>query len=140
MRRPALLTGLLALTACASPLPPADPQQAWVQLYASPGHLLMAQRLDGQRLNDGRYFQVSPGAHELEARFQYEVGGGGGGQDGMSEPLQITCHIRVRYADFAAGRRYRLEARPLALKAQAWLFDERRQVLARGQVLRCGPY
>lgn len=139
MRRLTLFIGLLALAACASPLPPADPQQAWVQPYASAGHLLMAQRLDGQRLNDGRYFQVSPGAHELEARFQYEVNRGGG-LDGMSEPLQITCHIRVRYADFAAGRRYRLEARPLALKAQAWLFDEQRQVLARGQVLRCGPY
>ena len=139
MRRLPLFIGLLALAACASPLPPADPQQAWVQPYASAGHLLMAQRLDGQRLNDGRYFQVSPGAHELEARFQYEVNRGGG-LDGMSEPLQITCHIRVRYADFAAGRRYRLDARPLALKAQAWLFDEQRQVLARGQVLRCGPY
>ncbi|MES2819275.1 MAG: hypothetical protein V4812_09870 [Pseudomonadota bacterium] len=139
MRHLTLLIGLSTLAACASPLPSPDPRQAWVEPYAVPGQLLMADRLDGQRLGDGRYFQVSPGAHELLARFQFEVQGHGG-LDGSSEPRQITCVIRVRYADFAAGRRYRLEARPLAHQAQAWLYDEQRQVLARGKVLRCGAY
>lgn len=139
MRHLSLLTGLSALAACASPLPSPDPRQAWVEPYAVPGQLLMADRLDGRRLHDGRYFQVSPGAHELQARFQFEVQSSGG-LDGPSEPRSITCMIRVRYADFAAGRRFRLEARPLAHRAQAWLYDERRQVLARGQVLRCGAY
>ena len=85
------------------------------------------------------YFQVPVGAHELQARLQFEVNSGGG-QDGISEPRQMTCDIRVRYADFAAGQRYRLEARPLQMKAQAWLYDEQRNVLARGQVLRCGTF
>jgi hypothetical protein len=139
MRYLVLCSAVLALAACASPVPPPDPNQAWVELRSNAGTLLMADRLDGQRLNDGRYFQMPVGAHELQARLQFEVNSGGG-QDGISEPRQVTCDIRVRYADFAAGQRYRLEARPLQMKAQAWLYDEQRNVLARGQVLRCGTF
>ena len=139
MRYLALLGAVLVLTACASPVPPADPNQAWVELRSPPGTLLMADQLDGQRLNDGRFFQVLPGAHELQARLQFEVNGGGG-LDGANEPRQITCELRVRYADFRAGQQYRLEARPMQMKAQAWLYDEQRNVLARGKVMRCGTF
>lgn len=131
---PALLLPLL-LNACAGPLPSPDPRQAWVELYATSGRLLMADRLDGQRLNDGRYFQVSPGRHELQLRFQHEVSGGG--RDPLAEPLQITCILRVRYHGFAAGQRYRLEARPLGMRAAAWLYDSQRRVVAEGEILRC---
>lgn len=139
MRYLGLLSGVLVLSACASPVPSPDPNQAWVELRSNAGTLLMADRLDGQRLNDGRYFQVPAGAHELQARFQFEVNSGGG-QDGLSEPRQVTCEIRVRHDNFAAGQRYRLEARPMQMKAQAWLYDARRNVLARGKVLRCGTF
>lgn len=139
MRNLILLVVALSATGCASPLPPHDPGQAWVELRSDPGSLLMADRLDDQRLNDGRYFQLSPGAHELQVRFQYEINGGGG-LDGMSEPLQITCKMRLRYANFEAGQRYRVEARPQVMKAQSWLYDGQRNVLARGQVLRCGTF
>lgn len=139
MRYLALLGGVLVLSACASPVPAPDPSQAWVDLRSNAGALLMADRLDGQRLNDGRYFQVPAGAHELQARFQFEVNGGGG-LDGAYEPRQVTCEIRVRYDNFVAGQRYRLEARPMQMKAQAWLYDEQRNVLARGKVLRCGTF
>ena len=139
MRRLTLIASLALLGACASPLPPHDPGQAWVELYSPPSDLLMAEELDGERLNDGRYFQVSPGAHELIAHFKFEVPGGGGfGM--MSEPTHRTCELRVRYEDFAAGQRYRLEARPMVTQAQAWLYDEQRNVLARARVLRCGPF
>ncbi|CAD5106726.1 PA0061/PA0062 family lipoprotein [Zestomonas carbonaria] len=141
--RPFLLSLFtLSLAACASSsLPPADPQQAWVELATQqPSHTISASRLDGQRLSDGRFFQVSPGAHELDVRFQYERMGGGGGMEPSGSPGSVTCYLRVRYDGFAAGQRYRLEARPLAAKAQAWLYGEQRQVLARGEVLRCGPY
>lgn len=139
MRKLILLAAALLAAGCASPLPPHDPGQAWVELRSDPGSLLMADRLDDQRLNDGRYFQLPPGAHDLQVRFQYEINGGGG-MDGMSEPLQITCQLRLRYANFEAGQRYRVEARPLVMKAQAWLYDGQRNVLARGQVLRCGTF
>jgi hypothetical protein len=130
---------VLVLSACASPLPAPDPNQAWVELRSEPGSLLMADRLDEQRLNDGRYFQVPTGAHELQARFQFEVSSGGG-LDGTAEPRQVTCEIRVRYDNFVAGQRYRLEARPMQMKAQAWLYDGQRNVLARGKILRCGTF
>ena len=139
MRYLALLGGMLVLGACASPVPSADPSQAWVELRSDAGTLLMADRLDGQRLNDGRYFQVPAGAHELQARFQFEVNSGGG-LDGAYKPRQVTCEIRVRHDNFVAGQRYRLEARPMQMKAQAWLYDEQRNVLARGKVLRCGTF
>jgi hypothetical protein len=60
--------------------------------------------------------------------------------DLRSEPIQRTCELRVRYDDFAAGQRYRLEARPLAATAQGWLYDDQRNVLARARVLRCGVF
>lgn len=139
MRYLALFGGVLVLSACASPVPSPDPSQAWVELRSNAGTLLMADQLDGQRLNDGRYFQMPAGAHELQARFQFEVNSGGG-LDGAYEPRQMTCEIRVRHANFVAGQRYQLEARPMQMKAQAWLYDEQRNVLARGKVLRCGTF
>lgn len=135
-----LLFSLVGLMACVgTPVPEADPQQAWVSLHSAPGDSLLASRLDGQRLSDGRYFQVTPGEHSLEARFQFERSARGGGDFG-TQTTQVTCYVRVRYADFGAGQRYRMEARPLLMKAQVWLYDDQRQVLTRGDVLRCGPY
>jgi hypothetical protein len=84
------------------------------------------------------FFRCRSGAHELQARLQFEVNGGGG-LDGSNEPRQITCEIRVRH-EFSAGQAYRLEARPMQMKAQAWLYDEQRTLLARGQITRCGTF
>lgn len=137
MRYLVLIISLLLLGACASPLPPRDPGMAWVDLYTTASDLLMAEELDGKRVNDGRYFQITPGAHELIARFQFEVQSGG---NLMAEPIQRTCELRVRYDDFAAGQRYLIEARTLAMSAQGWLYDDQRNVLARARVLRCGVF
>lgn len=137
MRRLAITACTLALSACASTVPEPDAKQAWVELYASAGYLLMANKVDRQRLNDGRYFQVTPGAHDLEARFQFDVPGGGGI---MAEPVQITCELRYRYANFEAGKRYQMQARPLMREAQGLLYDDQRNVVARAEVLRCGTF
>lgn len=138
MRYFALFIAGLLLAGCASPLPPRDPALAWVNLHSSAGELLMAERLDDKRLDDGRYFQLTPGAHELLVRFQFEVAGGGG--DLMGEPVQRTCEIRIRHDAFQAGQVYRLEARSMVMSAQAWLYDDQRRVLARGKVMRCGTF
>ncbi|BCQ58316.1 hypothetical protein PBOI14_00660 [Pseudomonas sp. Boi14] len=64
MRPFLLFLALGTLSACTTPLPGVDPQQAWIDL-ATPtpgGKLVMAERLDNQRLDDGRFFQVSPAA------------------------------------------------------------------------------
>lgn len=135
MRLTPIVFFALPLTACAAALPEPDPQQAWIELYSTPGNTLMAQKLDGEKVSDGRYFQVSPGSHELRARFQFDVENGGGT---MGNPRQITCHLKVKY-DFVAGQRYRLEARPVAMSTQAWLYATPRKALKQVTVEKCGP-
>ncbi|WP_313517727.1 hypothetical protein [Pseudomonas sp.] len=139
MRNLAVLLLLPLLHACAAaPLPTPDPNLAWVDVRAVPVGDVSADRLDGKRVDDARYFQVGPGLHELDVRYQYEVNRGGGVDS--SGPSQVTCYLRVRYDGFVPGQRYRLEARPLVLKAQGWLYGEGRELVASAQLLRCGPY
>lgn len=74
----ALLT-FATLAGCANPpLPAVDPGKAWIDMFTTTGRLVMAESLDGRKLNDGRYFQVEPGSHELEVRFDYEMYAGVG--------------------------------------------------------------
>lgn len=126
MRQPMMLIALSTLGACASPLPPVDPKQAWVDLYTmTPGKVIMADRLDGKRLDDGRYFQVAPGQHELRVRFDYELSSG----LFTTDPTQRTCYLTVRFDNFEAGQRYLLEARAPAMQPQVYLYDTSRKVL-----------
>lgn len=144
MRKSSLLFLLPLLGACAGPLPMHDPGMAWVDLYTQPANTLLAERLDGQVLRDGRFFQVPPGKHELEVRYQYEVpGGGGGGLANSDNTLQITCRVWLSYDNFAAGQRYRLELRPQLRKALALLTDTSGQVVARTNFqgrMNCGLF
>ncbi|UVJ44086.1 hypothetical protein NVV94_00195 [Pseudomonas sp. LS1212] len=133
MRQPLIMLTLSTLGACASPLPPVDPQQAWVDMFTITGKLVMADRLDGKRLNDGRYFQVPPGQHELIVRFDFEVPSGAFNTD----PVERTCYLTVRYDSFQAGQRYRLEARAIAMQPNAWLYDSERRVVAEERNVRC---
>lgn len=139
MRQPLLALSLASLCACSSPLPNVDPQQAWVDLAAPApgGKLVMAERLDQQRLPDGRYFQITPGSHELTVRFDFEIYSGGMGMmTGTSERL---CYLTVRYDHFQAGQRYRLEARSLGFNASARLYDAQRQLVAEDRMVNCVP-
>lgn len=128
--------GFITLAGCATPLPPVDPQQAWVELRMLDGKVIMAERLDGMRWADGRFFQFRPGAHELIVRYDFEVNGGGGirfdswGGDRM-------CYLTLHYADFKAGERYRLEARTLGLQPMARLYDGQRRQVAEDSQVNC---
>ena len=134
MRQPMMLIALSTLRACASPLPPVDPKQAWVDLYTmTPGKVIMADRLDGKRLDDGRYFQVPPGQHELRVRFDYELSGG----LFTTDPTQRTCYLTVRFDNFEAGQRYRLEGRSLAYTPNIRLYNAARQLLAQERSVNC---
>ena len=70
MRNLAFFLMLPLLHACAAPLPKPDPNLAWVDVRAVPVGDISADRLDGKRLDDARYFQVGRGAHELDLRYQ----------------------------------------------------------------------
>ncbi len=138
MRTYLLLGMACLLSACVStPLPKPDPSLAWVDLETQTGRLVMAERLDHQRMTDGRYFQVSPGSHELMVRFDYEVFIGGMSQ--FSNPQERLCYITLNYADFQPGQRYRLQARSLGVNAYARLYSAEGKVLAQERLVNCLP-
>ncbi|WP_242209694.1 MULTISPECIES: hypothetical protein [unclassified Pseudomonas] len=130
MRQLLLLLVASLVGGCQTPLPPVDPQMAWVD-FSTPtpgGKVLMAERLDKQRLNDGRFFQVTPGSHELRVRFDFEVFGGGGSL--MNGPVERLCYMYIRYDHFEAGQRYTLEGRSLAFTPSARLYNAKREIVA----------
>ena len=138
MRAYLLLPIACLLCACAStPLPAADPAKAWVDLETQTGKLVMAERLDNQRLNDGRYFQVTPGSHELMVRFDFEVFVGGMGM--FSDPQERLCYITLNYDNFQPGQRYRLQARSLGFNAYARLYNAEGKVLTEERLVNCLP-
>ncbi|MDN7142666.1 hypothetical protein KC131_18620 [Pseudomonas sp. JQ170] len=130
MRRIVLLLAASAIAGCQTPIPVADPQMAWVD-FSTPfpnDRLLLAERLDKQRLRDGRFFQVSPGSHELIVRFDFEVAGGGG-MGMMGGPSVRVCYLTVNYAHFEAGQRYVLEGRSIAFTPEARLYNAKREIV-----------
>ncbi|MGF6098173.1 hypothetical protein [Pseudomonas sp. 18175] len=139
MRQLLLPVTALFLSACAStPLPPVDPQQAWVD-FATPtpgAKLVMAQRLDGKNLNDGRYFQMPPGSHELMVRFDYEVPAGSS-FGGLGQTAERTCFMTLQYTNFQAGQRYVLEGRSLGFTPNIRLYNTARQLLAEERSFNC---
>lgn len=139
MRLPLLILALATLTACSTPLPSVDPQQAWIDLAtpAPGGRLLMAERLDNQRLGDGRFFQVTSGSHELMVRFDFEVFAGGMGM--TTDPQERLCYLSLRYDHFQAGQRYRLEARNLGFTPSARLYNAQREIVAEERMINCVP-
>ena len=139
MRRLTLLLAASVVAGCQSPMPVVDPSMAWVD-FAMPtpgGKVLMADRVDKQRMTDGRFFQVTPGSHELRVRFDFEVFGGGQGMD--TDPQERLCYMTVRYDDFEAGQRYRLEARSLAFTPSARLINRQGQIVAKERQVNCVP-
>ncbi|QHD04284.1 PA0061/PA0062 family lipoprotein [Pseudomonas sp. R76] len=139
MRQLLLPITALFLSACAStPIPPVDPHQAWVDFTTpTPGaKLVMAQRLDGKNLNDGRFFQVPPGSHELMVRFDFEVNTGAG-FGGLDQTHDRTCFMTLQYDNFQAGQHYVLEGRSLAFTPNIRLYNSARQLLAQERSVNC---
>jgi hypothetical protein len=139
MRQLLLPATALFLSACAStPIPPVDPHQAWID-FATPtpgAKLVMAQRLDGKNLDDGRFFQVPPGRHELMVRFDFEVNTGAG-IGGLDQTRDRTCFMTLQYDNFQAGQHYVLEGRSLAFTPNIRLYNAARQLLAQERSVNC---
>ncbi|CAG8863511.1 hypothetical protein PS627_00449 [Pseudomonas fluorescens] len=141
MNRLALLLAASMVAGCQTPIPTADPQKAWVEL-STPfpnDRLLLAERLDKQRLADGRFFEVTPGNHELIVRFDYDVSGGGGGLSMMGGSSTRTCFLTVHYDHFESGQRYVLEGRSMALTPEARLYNGKREIVAQVSEFYCLP-
>jgi hypothetical protein len=136
MRRTSLCIILATLAGCAAPLPAVDPAMAWIDMHTFTGRLVMSDKVDGVTTPDGRYFQVSPGSHKLQVRYDYEYRSGGIGI--MSDDLrELTCFIELDYDGFTAGQRYRLEVRSIANSVDAMLYDAQRKLVAEEDDVRC---
>ena len=123
---------LIACSACAAPLPEHDPDMAWIDVQSQAGHRLSAQRMDGNKVNDARYFQVSPGEHQLQMRLTYDRGGNSSGDS------QRRCLVDVVYADFQAVQRYSVRALAKGWTVGGWLYSSDGQRLIESKPVRCG--
>ncbi|BFT60526.1 hypothetical protein PMm318_A12850 [Pseudomonas moorei] len=120
-------------------MPAVNPQMAWVD-FSTPfpnDKLLMAERLDNVRSRDGRFFQVTPGRHELTVRFDFEVPGGG--SEMLNGSTERLCYMIIKYDHFDAGQRYVLEARSMAFTPEARLFNAKREIVAEASQINCVP-
>ncbi|MEO6677837.1 MAG: hypothetical protein ABIO21_10710 [Pseudomonas sp.] len=116
------------LSACAGPEPKADPSEAWIGLQQSGNTNVLAEKLDGQRVDDGRYFEVRPGVHRLEVTLIR-------GTDGNSaEPI---CSGRLDYSHFQAGERYQMNTSSEGLSASASLVDSHGKQVAQSDSFQC---
>lgn len=131
-----MLCSLSILLAGCALLPRHDPAQAWVELDSAEHQQLQAWQVDEHTLDDDRFFQVSPGLHTLQVRFQFEVAPGNIGP--QSAARARTCLLTLTYADFLAGESYRLQASSLGFRPRVQLYNAHGQQLAHGREERCG--
>jgi hypothetical protein len=136
MRILILALALSTLGGCALWMPSPDPSQAWVELVPSGETELKAVAVDDKPLDDHRYFQVTPGSHQLGMRYRFEVGAADVGGD--SETLERDCRLTLDYDGFNAGGRYRLVAGGYGFRPWARLYDQHNQLLAKASERGCG--
>ena len=134
MRTMLAASALLALTGCAS-LPDPDPNQAWVDLAPGQDQSLHALEVDERAWDDTRYFQVSPGNHQLTVRYLFAVDPSNIGPG--AEPLWRDCQLNLKFKDFSAGQKYRLQAGSIGLRPWAKLYDEQQNVVGSGVPAGC---
>jgi hypothetical protein len=124
------LSAVLLLSACAGPMPKADPSEAWIGLKEEAPNDLLAERVDGKRVDDGRFFEVTPGDHRLDVTlFEDEPG----------DDDQQDCQGRVHYKHFKAGEHYTLVESSLGMTVRATLKDAQGHEVAATQDFNCMP-
>ena len=128
----------LLLAACAhTPPQPLSADLARVTLDSGSRADMRAYRLDGDVVRQLRFPDISPGLHELQLRYQFEVPGGMGGSSRLSEPRRRTCVLGLQW-EFAAGEHYRVTAYRLGWNPLGWLENDTGERLVRAEVIRCG--
>ena len=124
------LSLVLLLSACAGPIPKQDPSEAWIGLKEEGNSDLMAERVDGKSINDGRYFEVTPGAHHLDVTlFEGATG----------DENEVNCQGKVNYQQFKAGERYELIESSLGPEVSATLVDSHGKEVAHTADFNCMP-
>jgi len=118
------------LSACAGPMPKADPSQAWIGLQDEAPNDMLAEKVDGHKIDDGRFFEVTPGAHKLDVMLVTVPWGDGNQQD---------CSGEVSYDQFKAGEHYKLVESSLGRRVSARLMDSQGKQVARTGRFQCMP-
>lgn len=118
------------LSACAGPMPKADPSEAWIGLQEEAPNDLLAERVDGRPINDGRFFEVTPGAHKLDVML-VEIP--------LGDNNQEYCSGQVSYNRFQAGEHYKLVESSLGQEASARLLDSHGKEVATTGDFQCMP-
>ena len=139
MNRLSVVAACLLLAACsAQPQPPLASDRVRVTLDADVGSLVRAYRLDGVPERSLRFDDFTPGQHELQARFEFEVSTGGSVQ-GVLNSGRRTCIMAVKH-NFMPGQHYRFELARRGWRPAGWLYDDHSdEPLARASEVRCGP-
>ncbi|WP_404939537.1 hypothetical protein P7C00_13890 [Pseudomonas sp. JDS08PS003] len=118
------------LSACAGPMPQPDPSEAWIGLEEEAPNDLMAERVDGKTVDDGRYFEVKPGAHRLDVTlFEESVG----------DSNQQDCNGHISYSGFKAGEHYKLVESSLGTEVSVRLYDAKGKQVASTHGFACMP-
>ena len=118
------------LSACAGPMPQPDPSEAWIGLQEEAPNDLMAERVDGKKVDDGRYFEVKPGAHRLDVTlFEESVG----------DSNQQDCNGHISYSGFKAGEHYKLVESSLGTEVSVRLYDAKGKQVASTHGFACMP-
>jgi len=123
------ILGLTALlSACAGSLPKPDPHDAWVGLQEEARNSMLAEKLDGQPLRDGRYFQVPPGKHSLQVMVY------------ASNSVYVddrTCHASLTYPRFKPDEHYQLQESSLGVAMHVDLVNDHGKHVARTEHFDC---
>lgn len=132
-RRPLSLLPVLGLAcllgACAGPMPQPNPQQAWIGLQEETQDSVLAEKVDGKPINDGRYFEVRPGEHDLAMMIFHQ----------QDNDEQQTCQVDLDYRGFKAGEHYRLVESSLGPDLRASLENASGQTVAEAKNFNCLP-
>ncbi|WP_134552393.1 hypothetical protein, partial [Pseudomonas aeruginosa] len=104
-------------------------------LDTQPDADLAAVEVDDKSWDRTRYFEVDPGTRELTVRYQFTVDPTNIGP--VDSPLWRDCQLNLKFKDFSAGQRYRLEAGHIGFRPWAKLYDQDNRELARGREGRC---
>lgn len=122
------MLGLVSLLSACAAIPKADPSEAWIGLQEDPLSDLMAERVDGKRLNDGRYFEVTPGSHRLDMTLYV---------DGMGDDNQEECQAHIDFSQFKAGEHYKLVETSLGEEYRVNLEDSHGKQIGHSKDFTC---
>ncbi|WP_244507265.1 hypothetical protein [Pseudomonas panipatensis] len=110
-------------------MPQPDPSKAWVSLEEEIQDVMLADKLDGNSLPDGRYFEIPPGSHDLQVQLHVD----------NNDSAPVLCDAKLHYAGFVAGGHYSLKESHLGAEYRVRLHDASGKQLAATDVFYCVP-